>query len=651
MSQMSVRTEMAMAMGRAEMVATAEGWTDDEEDDGRVTRKAMVTTTKGGDVAGEDEQKEADDVGGDTLPPEYREVDEAVGEIIEEIPLNGCGQMCNDARQKKPSELGRGCRLPVSSGVHRSLVAIGRVEKLKKEIQVFGGKNPSALPSIFAAQSQTTSGIQRRHGGELTLGICSSPFFSSTLSINSSFGAWSRPCLLRLKEFADFHGLLSYISPKSSSLLEDIVFKLETKWFSHLISGVCGVVRPFSSTAISTSAQSAQAIDESTISNSATSDDVQTTITPSNGRVMLIDGTSIIYRAYYKLLAKLHHGHLSHADGNGDWVLTIFSALSLIIDVLEFLPSHVAVVFDHDGVPYGHASLSTKQSFVAKGLNFRHTLYPAYKSNRPPTPDTIVQGLQYLKASIKAMSIKVIEVPGVEADDVIGTLAVRSVNDGFKVRVVSPDKDFFQILSPSLRLLRIAPRGFDKPVDSAVSLGLIKQIDRTCDNILRWNKGCNDSIMVEEKMTSFGMEDFAMKYGDLAPSQFVDVISLVGDKSDNIPGVDKIGDVHAVELITKFGTLENLLDCVEQVDEERIKKALISNSEQAILSKNLAMLRSDLPFYMVPFTTNDLGFVKPEDNGEKFTSLLTAISAYAEGFSADRIIRRAFYLWKKLERK
>ncbi|ONI29626.1 hypothetical protein PRUPE_1G206500 [Prunus persica] len=313
---------------------------------------------------------------------------------------------------------------------------------------------------------------------------------------------------------------------------------------------------------------------------------------PSDGRVMLIDGTSIIYRAYYKLLAKLHHGHLSHADGNGDWVLTIFSALSLIIDVLKFTPSHVAVVFDHDG------------------LNFRHTLYPAYKSNRPPTPDTIVQGLQYLKASIKAMSIKVIEVPGVEADDVIGTLAVRSVDTGYKVRVVSPDKDFFQILSPSLRLLRIAPRGFD--------------------------------------MVSFGMEEFAIKYGSLQPSQFVDVISLVGDKCDNIPGVDGIGNVHAVQLITKFGTLENLLHCVDQVEEERIRKILITSADQAVLSKNLALLRSDLPFYMVPFTTNDLAFQKPEDNGEKFTSLLTAISAYAEGFSADPIIRRAFYLWNKL---
>ncbi|CAN4090641.1 unnamed protein product [Withania somnifera] len=315
----------------------------------------------------------------------------------------------------------------------------------------------------------------------------------------------------------------------------------------------------------------------------------------SNGRLMLIDGTSIIYRAYYRLLAKLHHGHLSHADGNGDWVLTIFTALSLIIDVLEFLPSHIAVVFDHDG------------------LNFRHNMYPSYKSNRSPTPDTIVQGLQFLKASLKAMSVKVIEVPGVEADDVIGTLAVRSVDAGFKVRIVSPDKDFFQILSPSLRLLRIAPRGFD--------------------------------------MVSFGMEDFAGKYGGLKPSQFVDLTSLMGDKSDNIPGVHGIGDVRAIQLIVKFGTLENLLKCVEQVEEERIRKTLQSNADLARLSKDLAMLRCDLPSYMVPFAPDDLIFEKPEDGGEKFTSLLMAISAYAEGFSADTIIRRALYLWKKLEKQ
>ncbi|XP_020583095.1 uncharacterized protein LOC110026459 isoform X5 [Phalaenopsis equestris] len=312
-----------------------------------------------------------------------------------------------------------------------------------------------------------------------------------------------------------------------------------------------------------------------------------------NNRVMFIDGTSILYRSYYKLLARLHHGHLEHADGNGDWVLTIFTALSMLLDVLEFVPSHVA------DFP------------LIRLLPCHSKKIMGQKANRIPTPDTVVQGLQYLKASIKAMSIKVIEVPGVEADDVIGTLAVNSVSAGFKVRIVSPDKDFFQILSPSLRLLRIATRG--------------------------------------SGMVSFGLEEFAEKYGTLNPSQFVDVISLAGDKSDNIPGIEGIGDVNAVKLITKFGSLENLLQCVDEVEDERIRKALMQNPDQALLCKNLATLRSDLPSYMVPFKVPDFAFRKPEDNGEKLASLLRAIGAYAEGSSADSILRRATYLWNKLK--
>ncbi|XP_078177267.1 5'-3' exonuclease family protein isoform X2 [Carex rostrata] len=315
----------------------------------------------------------------------------------------------------------------------------------------------------------------------------------------------------------------------------------------------------------------------------------------SNGRVMLVDGTSLMYRAYYKLLARLSHedSRIRYADGNGDWVLTIFRVLNLLLDVLEFLPTHVAVVFDHDG------------------LTFRHMLYSKYKANRTPTPDTVVQALQYVKASIKALSIKVIEVPGVEADDVIGTLAVNSISAGYRVRVVSPDKDFFQILSPSLRLLRIATRG--------------------------------------SQMVSFGMEDFQKRFGNLTPSQFVDVISLAGDASDNIPGVEGIGEVKAVNLISKFGSLENLLNSVDQVEEEKLKQALISKSDQARLSKQLATLRSDLPSYMVPFETSDILFHKPEDNGEKFITLLRALGAYAEGFNTNSVILRASKLWTRLD--
>ncbi|MCL7022502.1 hypothetical protein MKW94_025203 [Papaver nudicaule] len=311
-----------------------------------------------------------------------------------------------------------------------------------------------------------------------------------------------------------------------------------------------------------------------------------------NGRVMLIDGTYMMYRAYYKILARLNRDRYWNADGNGDWVYTISRALSLILDVLELGPSHVAVVFDHDGVPLGHASAPFREHYDGKGINFRHILYPSYKGNRNATPDTVIQGLQYFKLSLRAMSIPVIQVPGVEADDVIGTLSVNSVADGFKVRVVSPDRDFFQLISPAVRLLRIASRG--------------------------------------SEIVSFGVEEFAERYGDLKPSQYVDMVSLTGDKTDNIPG-----------------TLENLLKCLDQIEEGDIKEALVSNADQAILNKNLLMLRSDLPFHKVPFTTRDLLFKKPKDDGEKFRNLWTAISAYAEGHSAEHLIKRADNLWKQ----
>ncbi|KAK1266513.1 hypothetical protein QJS04_geneDACA015530 [Acorus gramineus] len=274
----------------------------------------------------------------------------------------------------------------------------------------------------------------------------------------------------------------------------------------------------------------------------------------SNGRVMLIDGNSVMYRSYYKLLDNRRVGIHSFTCGS-EW-------LHSVQRLAEF----------HMVIPLPSPRMKVTM----------------LKGNRIPTPDTVVQGLQYLKASIKAMSIKVIEVPGVEADDVIGTLAENSTAAGYKVRIVSPDKDFFQILSPSLRLLRLAPRG--------------------------------------PEMVSFGVEEFTKKYGALKPSQFVDMISLLGDAGDNIPG-----------------SLENLLQSVDEIQEDRIKNALLANADTALLSKELATLRCDLPYYMVPCKIADLVFEKPEDNGEKFVRLMRAIGAYAEGFSVEPIIGRISY--------
>ncbi|MCO5560482.1 hypothetical protein L7F22_014097 [Adiantum nelumboides] len=197
-------------------------------------------------------------------------------------------------------------------------------------------------------------------------------------------------------------------------------------------------------------------------------------------KLVLIDGKAVVYRAYYKLMAKLQHGeHLNDTSGDSDWVLTVFTALSTVLKVFELGPSHIVVIFDH------------------AGLTFRHTMFSDYKLNRSPTPDAVCQSLRYIKPALTAMGIRTVEIAGVEADDVIATLAVNAIKEDAKVRVLSPDKDFFQLISPSLRLLRFVPRGS----------GII----------------------------SFGLEDFHARFGDLNPSQFVDILALTGDIVDNIP--------------------------------------------------------------------------------------------------------------------
>ncbi|KAF3792023.1 DNA polymerase I [Nymphaea thermarum] len=137
--------------------------------------------------------------------------------------------------------------------------------------------------------------------------------------------------------------------------------------------------------------------------------------------------------------------------------------------------------------------------------------------------------------------------------------------------------------------------------------------------------------MALERVVSFGLEDFTKRFGALKPHQIVDVMGLAGDKADNIPG-----------------TLENLLQHVNELEDERLRKAIRSNAAQALLSKNLATLRSDLPHYIVPFDVKNFEFKKPEDEGEKFMNLLRAISAYANGSSAEYIIKRARTLWDRI---
>lgn len=318
---------------------------------------------------------------------------------------------------------------------------------------------------------------------------------------------------------------------------------------------------------------------------------LQDVSTSHTKRLIVIDGKAVVYRAYFKLMAKLQHGgQMNDTSGDSDWVLTVFTALSTILKTFELSPSHIVVVFDHEG------------------LTFRHTMFADYKLNRSPTPDTVLQSLRYIKPALTAMGVKTVEVPGVEADDVIGTLAVSALKAEAKVRVLSPDKDFFQLISPSLRLLRFVPRG--------------------------------------SGIVSFGLEEFQARFGDLDPCQFVDILALTGDRIDNIPGVPGIGEKTAIKLIKLYGTLENLIKERENVKGKLASSGLLADKGEVFLSKRLVTLRTDLPHYIFPFSLDDFFYKQPEDGGHRFFNLIKAMGSFVSGpFVAD-LEKRTKQLWR-----
>ncbi|KAL2611675.1 hypothetical protein R1flu_023367 [Riccia fluitans] len=316
-------------------------------------------------------------------------------------------------------------------------------------------------------------------------------------------------------------------------------------------------------------------------------------------RVLLLDGKAVVYRAYYRINSRVSNHSLKNvcrgdsAENSGwDSALTTVVALNEILNLLELDPSHAAVVFDF------------------AGQTFRHTLYPDYKAHRSPTPDTVYQAVNYTKAALLSMGMQVVEVPGVEADDVIGTLASEAVQLGMKVRVVSPDKDFFQIISPQLRLLRYLPQG--------------------------------------SGFVSFGVEEFGQKFPGLLPSQHVDMQALVGDRADNIPGVRGIGDITARKLIQKFGTLEILLRDRELVTQSRARATLLLDNGEAFLSKQLLSLKLDVPTYAMECSVQNLLCRKPKDDRE-YTKLVEALMEITGSTGFDNLLERTNEYWRRLE--
>jgi len=250
-------------------------------------------------------------------------------------------------------------------------------------------------------------------------------------------------------------------------------------------------------------------------------------------KVYLIDGSSYIYRAYHAITP------LSNSKGLPTHA--IYGVTNMLLKVLkEKQPEYIAVVWD------------------AKGPTFRHKTSPDYKANRPPMPDDLAQQIPYIKKIVDALGLPSLEKEGFEADDLIASLCkrllteVKYTHEDIEIIIVSGDKDLRQLLS---------------------------------SRVIMWDSMRDKTFTAEE----------ILKQYNLPPLRLKEVMALTGDKIDNIPGVPGIGEKTAIKLLQQFGSLDELLNRLEEVRPERIKKNLLAFKEQIPLNLKLVSLADDVP--------------------------------------------------------
>ena len=246
-------------------------------------------------------------------------------------------------------------------------------------------------------------------------------------------------------------------------------------------------------------------------------------------RLFLLDAYALIFRAYYAMLRT----HRTTASGLN--TSAIFGFVNTLQDLLKREnPTHIAVCFD------------------PAGKTFRHEEYPAYKAQREATPEDIKLSVPYIKQILDAYNITVCEVPGFEADDVVGTLSRLASERGYQTFMVTGDKDFGQLVKPNVKI---------------------------------YNPSKNEILGVAEVNAKYGLE---------SPLQVIDLLGLMGDTADNIPGCPGVGPKTAEKLIAAYGSIENLLDHTDEL-KGSLKQKVSDNAEQIRLSKHLATIRTDVP--------------------------------------------------------
>ena len=249
---------------------------------------------------------------------------------------------------------------------------------------------------------------------------------------------------------------------------------------------------------------------------------------PDKERFFLIDGPSYAFRSYYAIR------DLSNSRGTPtNAVYGFANTLNKLIS--DFSPEYILVAFD------------------AAGPTFRHEKFEDYKSQRKPMPEDLAIQIPIIKELVSAFRIPLVEKQGFEADDIMGTLALRAKQAGLEVYLVTGDKDMFQLVSPDVKILHTH----------------------------KDNKVYDRQTVLEE----LGIE----------PSQFIDVLALAGDASDNIPGVPGIGDKTALALVREFGDLESVLANVDRISGEKRKENLRNYADQARAARDLVVLDTDVP--------------------------------------------------------
>lgn len=250
-------------------------------------------------------------------------------------------------------------------------------------------------------------------------------------------------------------------------------------------------------------------------------------------KLFLLDAYALIFRAYYALI------RVPRVNSKGMNTSAVFGFVNTLEELLRKEdPTHIAVCFD------------------PQGPTFRHEAYEAYKGEREATPEDIKQSIPYIKRIIRAYNIPILEVPGFEADDVIGTMAERAAAEGFTAYMMTPDKDFGQLVTDKILQYKPSYRGQDFELR--------------------------------------GPAEVCARYGIERTSQVLDLLALMGDKADNIPGCPGVGEKTAVKLINDFGSVDSLIANTDRL-KGAIKKKVEENTEQIVFSKYLATIRTDVP--------------------------------------------------------